>query len=104
MQQQIVLIILLTISSAAMCGDDFLGTRASMFKNAEYQFDLSRSALAKAPHWETVFMAPPLAPRKAQHIALQQAKSLRPEVTNWNLGAITLQPIGDRGGTLKRSQ
>lgn len=89
------LFILLMSFSVAFCDDDFLGTRSNRFKDHSYDFDLTKSALAKAPHWQKDDEFPPLSPKKAQEIALVLAKSLRPEVTNWNLDRISLEPIGD---------
>jgi len=95
MRKLLSLLLLFASFSAAFCGDDFLGTRSSRFKDADYNFDLTRSALARAAHWERDAEYPPLSPRKARQIALDQAKSLRPEVTNWRLDRISLEPIGD---------
>ena len=80
--------------SAAVCededGKDFAGRR--IFDNGEnfYSFDLTRSALAKAPHWKSGVEYPPLSPRKAEESARVQAKLI---FTKFKLERIALEPL-----------
>lgn len=73
---------------------DFMGYRVSDFKEKSYRFKITKSAVEKAPKWQTKQEAPTLSPRTAYKAALVQAKALRPEVTKWNVSSISLTPLG----------
>jgi len=80
------------LSTVGKSADDFRGGRVCEFKDGQYDFRLSTVALEKAPKWKHNAESPPLAPRKAQAIALAQAKQLCPEVRRWNTASISLEP------------
>lgn len=93
MRNFLILFLLAIPISTGLAKDDFLGTRMSHFKESIYSFDLTRSALSKAPRWVPSAKSPPLSPRRAQKIAFALVKRLRPEVSEWRLDRITLEPI-----------
>jgi hypothetical protein len=73
--------------------DDLIGFRTSRFMDKTYSFKITKTQFEKAPRWKKGEEFPPLSPAKARDIALAQAKSLRPEVTNWNVADIRLTPL-----------
>jgi hypothetical protein len=94
MKASILAILLVACGLQTLPAGDFVGSRLSQFKESSYDFRITKSALASAPSWDADADAPPLPPLMAHLIALTQAKKLRPEVTQWKLDSIRLEPVG----------
>jgi hypothetical protein len=84
------------ICSASLPDGDFLGTRSSRFERADYDFSLTKTALLKAPKWDTESEFPPLSPKQAHAIAFAQLKKIIPEQYQWmRIYTVSLESLYD---------
>lgn len=66
------------------------------FWGKEYCFDIAKSVLDSAPpRWYAKAQFPPLSPRKAEAVALKEARQIRPDVRQWIRESINLVPLND---------
>lgn len=89
------ILIFLVSLSGAFCrgeeGKDFAGRRFIFDRGDNfYSFDITRPALAKAPHWKPGEEYPPLSPRSAEESARVQVKLI---FSKFELESIALEPI-----------
>ena len=84
------------ICTAALPQQDFIGSRITEFERVSYNFQLTKTALQKAPVWSPEAPFPPLSPRKAQEIATAQLQKLLPGQHRWmHISQITLEVLDD---------
>lgn len=67
----------------------------SEFEGALYFFETTEAVLNAAPRWKKGSEFPPLSPRKAMAVALDEAKRIRPDVSKWNMESVSLSQHGD---------
>lgn len=92
------------LSAIEAHAEDLLGWRITVCGKNTYEFKLTESRVNKAPKWKRGESHPPLPPQKAYESAFSQAKTLQPEVTNWQVSQIVLEPVGiDDNGYFGRS-
>jgi hypothetical protein len=66
---------------------------ASEFEGVTYSFGTSGTAFKATPNWNESDDFPPLSPRKAVFAAFEEAKRLRPDVSEWRVETVTLDQI-----------
>jgi hypothetical protein len=60
-------------------------------------FTVTSEALDRTPSWLEDELSPPLPPRRAGHVAMQQLGTLVADAERWRLNTISLQPTGSPG-------
>ena len=98
MKTLLILFVLLPhLCSAALPEGDFLGSRSCRFERADYDFRLTKTALEKAPKWNTAESEfPPMSPKRAQVAAFAQIKKLHPDLhQHMRIYTITLEALYD---------
>jgi hypothetical protein len=66
---------------------------ASEFEGVTYSFGTTTSAFKATPNWNESDDFPPLSPRKAAFAAFEEAKRLRPDVSEWRVETVTLDGL-----------
>jgi hypothetical protein len=90
------LVILFAIGLQA-ADQDYAGSFSSYIRGERWDFSVTRSALAEGPSWPEAEVAPPLPPRQAIRIAVEQLQELMTDAERWRLSSVSMRPIGEEG-------
>jgi hypothetical protein len=65
----------------------------SQFEGVTYSFATTGPAFKATPNWNESEDFPPLSPRKAVFAAFEEAKRLRPDISEWRVETVTLDQL-----------
>jgi hypothetical protein len=87
-------VILLGIAvQAQMVGTNSVAGFTSYAQGQVWQFEVTRTALARSPDWDDHSETPPLSPREAIRIGQRQLRELVTTVDGWRLDSVSLRPL-----------
>jgi len=74
-------------------GTNFVGLAVCEFEGKVYFFEATAEVLATTPKWNAATDFPPLSPRRAEAVAIAEARRLCPDVPGWKPDNIALRQL-----------